>query len=623
MVSDPFALPLPGHPIARCFAKPLQVAMANVLGLTALSRVYRRLEPAASHNFLHRVIAALDIEVTVEAGGLARVPARGPLVLAANHPTGALDGLAVASALCGVRPDVRLLANHMLARIPEMHEHAFFVDPFGGPSAGSRSLAGLRAAHLWLRRGGALVVFPAGEVAHRLEDGVPIESAWEETMARLAQQTGAQILPVAVSGRNSRWFYRLGRLHAAIRTALLPRELLRACRTRVRVAVGQPISPVSIRDALSTREIVARTRTVVQAMTGVLSCAGDGTVRFAERDATMRFARRDDTACLGAEVACLDASACLVSSGPFRVFVATAEQIPHVLREIGRLRARAFSIAGEGNGAEVDLDRFDRDYHHLFVWDANAGRVAGAYRLGLTDRLVAARGVSSLYTQTLFAFGEPLIEQLPPAIELGRSFVAPEYQRHHQPLALLWKGIGQFVLRHPHYRVLFGPVSVSARYCDESRRFLASALQQQCGEPRLAAYVTPRHPLAGKPLRSAGRVPDDAALDDCIASIEPDGKGLPVLLRQYLRLGARVLGWSEDPNFGGVLDALMLVDLVQVAPARLAHYLGREGMDAYLARHREIPLSTPGNARFHSISPSPPSSSDAADGHVRPAEAAA
>lgn len=585
MVRDPFALPLPEYSIPRVLATTLRAASAQVLGLTALSRVYQSLDRGTSHDFIRSVLGALDVDVAVDAASLANVPLRGPVVLAANHPTGALDGLALAAAVRRVRPDVRLLANHMLSAIPEMHEHAFFVDPFGGPSAESRSLAGLRAAHLWLRRGGALVVFPAGEVAHHLENGVAIDSAWEETMARLAQQTGAVILPVAVSGRNSRWFYRLGRLHARLRTALLPRELLRARGTRVRVAIGRPIESRKNIDAVSLRDLVAQTRARVQTMTEGLARAEVSAVRVDSGVRIEPAEQRAEATRLATEVARLDASACLVSSGPFRVYVANADQIPHLLEEIGRLRARAFRLAGEGNGAEIDLDRFDRDYHHLFVWDERSGRVAGAYRLGLTDRLIAAHGTRGLYTQTLFQFGASLFEKLPPAIELGRSFVAVDYQRHHQPLALLWKGIGQFVLRHPRYRVLFGPVSVSARYRDASRGTLVAFLERHRLDHRLAACVRPRHPFIGRPTTFSAVAPDAEMLERTIAGLEPDGKGVPVLLRHYLRLGARALGCSTDPNFGGVVDALMMVDLADVEPAVLSRYLGRDGATDYLARH--------------------------------------
>lgn len=287
-----------------------------------------------------------------------------------------------------------------------------------------------------------------------------------------------------------------------------------------------------------------------------------------------------------AEIAALDVNSCFVSSGSFRVFCAAADQIPQTLREIGRLRAVTFRAAGEGTPADLDLDRFDSTYRHLFVWDDDQGVVVGAYRLGLSDRLVESAGIAALYTRTLFDFDERLLTQMPPAIELGRSFVRAEYQRQHQPLMLLWKGIGQFVRRHPHYRVLFGTVSISGRYRDGSRGLLVSFLEQHRLEHRLAPGVAPRHPFTSHRPMGGGASPDPHALDRTIASLEPDGKGVPVLLRQYLRLGARALGFGLDPDFGGVLDVLMMVDLAGVDPSALSRYLGGAEARAYLARHR-------------------------------------
>ena len=95
-----------------------------------------------------------------------------------------------------------------------------------------------------------------------------------------------------------------------------------------------------------------------------------------------------------------------------------------MLDEIGRLREIAFRAVGEGTGRARDLDVFDQTYRHLFVWDRQRHEIAGAYRLGATDEILAASGTAGLYTRTLFDYGDALLTQLGPALELGRSFVA-------------------------------------------------------------------------------------------------------------------------------------------------------------------------------------------------------
>jgi putative hemolysin len=190
---------------------------------------------------------------------------------------------------------------------------------------------------------------------------------------------------------------------------------------------------------------------------------------------------------------------------------------------------------------------------------------------------------------------KPLFERMGPAIELGRSFVCPAYQRNFAPLLLLWKGIAGFVSRHPHYRVLFGPVSISNDYAPVSRQLLVDYLDTVLLDKDLARLVKARK----KPARdhAAWLKSDIAALGDIetlsalVAGVERDGKGVPVLLRQYLKLGGRILGFNVDPDFNDAIDALLMVDLARCEPRVLQRYMGKEEAQAYLERHRPRPAA--------------------------------
>jgi putative hemolysin len=532
---------IPHDPLALDeLSRPVRWCLEWVLRLPELRALYRAVRTPdngdARSSFEQRVLNALDVRVDIATDDLARIPATGAVVFAANHPHGILDGLVAASVIRRVRPDVRVLTNHLLARIPELKELCLFVDPFGGARALSRSRTGLRAAHFWLQHGGALVVFPAGEVAHGpTVDGVYADSAWLATAMRLAETTHARIVTMQIAGRNSRLFYAAGIVHPRLRTALLAREFLKKRGSTVRIAVP---------------------------------------------------ATADD---IETEIARLRPSHRLVESGAFEVFCTAADAIPATLAEIGRLREIAYRGVGEGTGSEIDVDRFDRQYEHLILWDRGRRRVVGAYRLGRSDLIVQARGLDGLYTRSLFHYDEELLERLGgPALELGRSFVRQEYQKNYQALLMLWKGIGAFLVRHPQYRRLFGPVSISARYSDMSRRLLIAFLEQNHLDRELAPLVTPSHELGRQP---AGwrQTPVPAAIDDVnrlVAAWEHDGKGIPVLLRQYLKLNARVLGFNVDPAFGDALDALIVVDLADVPPSILGRYLGKEGAALFLPTGR-------------------------------------
>ncbi len=541
-------------------ARPI---LASLLGLSALQDLYRRLPAAAPEMFADLALHALRITIVNDGSEGSRIPARGPVIVAANHPHGALDGLALLSIVRRARPDVRLLANHWLAAIPELASLCFFVDPFGGRTAAERSRTGLRQAHLWLRQGGALIVFPAGEVAHdQAGHETPTEAPWQSTMARLARGTGAVVVPGHITGRNRPLFYWAGRLHAWLRTCLLPRELLRKQGTPVRVRLGVPLHPALFDSETSLTQAAAR----------------------ASRELGERV---DEDGAIAAEVAALPPAACLARAGDLQVFVAGAAQIPVTLGEIGRLRERTFRAVGEGTGHAVDLDDFDRSYLHLFAWDARTRCIVGAYRLGLVDRLVARRGPTALYTRTLFRYDQTLLDRLGPAIELGRSFVRLEYQRHHSALLILWRGIGQFVVRHPRYRRLFGPVSISASYQDASQQLLLSFLEQQHMDrelsPLVAAMAPPPRAPAGNSAGAAGGTLDE--VNRLVSAWEPDRKGVPVLLRHYLKLGGRVLAFNVDAAFAHALDTLMVLDLPAVERSLLARYFGDQEAARYLAHH--------------------------------------
>jgi hypothetical protein len=295
-------------------------------------------------------------------------------------------------------------------------------------------------------------------------------------------------------------------------------------------------------------------------------------------------------AALKAEIDALPSNQRLVDSGGFRVYCARASQIRWVLQEIGRLRELTFRAVGEGTGRCADVDLFDAYYLHMFLWNAREQTVVGAYRLGLVDEILACHGKRGLYTHSLFKYGAQLLDWLNPAIELGRSFVRAEYQRSFAPLLLLWCGIAQFVARSPRYVILFGPVSISGRYAPASRRLMVEYLSAYSADSRLASQVSPRRPFRDGMRTSASDVGEPAPRDidelsRRISQIEPDGKGLPVLLRQYLRVGGRLLGFSIDRKFANALDGLIMVDLREVDSMVLARYMGKSGSATFRAYH--------------------------------------
>jgi putative hemolysin len=272
------------------------------------------------------------------------------------------------------------------------------------------------------------------------------------------------------------------------------------------------------------------------------------------------------------EIAELPPEQRLLESGRWLVAVADAGEIPELLREIGRLRERTFRAVGEGTGRELDLDRFDALYRHLLVWDRRENLLAGAYRLADTEAFRPGALPGVLYTHSLFAYGRPFLARLGPALELGRAFVRPEYQRCSRALALLWQGIATLLARSPRPRRLFGAVSISARYTPRSRGLIAAALLEHHRHEPSRGLVRARVPfeLADTGPRDLRGLGDVTALDAAVSALEPDGAGLPVLVRRYLELGGEFAAFHVDEDFGGTLDGLMILDPARADGARLA-----------------------------------------------------
>ena len=287
---------------------------------------------------------------------------------------------------------------------------------------------------------------------------------------------------------------------------------------------------------------------------------------------------------LKSEVDSLPEASLFASQGELDVYLVSAQEIPEILPEIGRLREISFQAVGEGTGNEIDLDEFDEHYQHLFLWDRSREQVAGAYRLAPTDKIIASHGPKGLYCSTLFDFEDTFLEHLNPSLELGRSFVTPDYQKSLAPLLALWKGIATYVSRNPQYHRLFGPVSISQDYTPLSQDIIVKFLRENRWNKELGPLVKPLNPFPGNPEIS----PLLESIDQVSARVsesEADGKGIPILLKQYLKLNATLLEFNLDPAFSNCLDALILVDLHEAPSAVLSRYMGKEAL-AYFKRSK-------------------------------------
>ena len=559
------ALP-PGFPAA------LGRAASLLLGFDKAGRAYETVRAAGdARHLFERLLEFIEVTYSATPADLQQFPRKGPAVIVANHPFGILEAVVLATVVRQIRPDVKILASELLQTIPELS---------------GLLVPGLPHAMQFLNEGGLLIVFPAGAVSHyQWSERASVDPPWDAAIAQmitLAAKTGRPpvVVPVFVPGSNSLAFHAAGMVHPGLRTALLARELFNKQRAAVELRVGRAVSFEKLAALPSDLERIQylRWRTYLLANRHSFK-PNTKAPRKRNRAVMEEVITPISPSALAADVEQLPPACLLDRSGDLCVYLAHAAQLPRLLLEIGRLREVTFRQAGEGTGRSLDLDQFDERYLHLFVWNAAKREVAGAYRLKAT------KGNSALYTRTLFQFDERFLNAMGPAIELGRSFIRVEYQKGFAPLLLLWKGIGKFIAANPRYKILFGPVSISKQYQAVSRELMIAFLEKRAGVAEWMGLVRGRN--APPKTQSSVRCRDVEELSDVISDLEPTQAGIPVLLRQYLKLGGKLLGFNVDPEFSDVLDGLIVVDLTKTEPKLLERYLGRAEAASFLNFHKE------------------------------------
>ena len=559
--------------------------------------LYRRVQCSPEGFRLENLLKEMRVGLRLDTADQARIPTTGPVVVVANHPCGMLDGAILAVLLTRVRLDVKVFTSLLPADVPELEQHCISVDPSHTDHFAESNRRAVREALSWLQQGGMVAMLPACEVPHWLPPVQIADPQWNDTAVRLIRRSRASALPVYFCGHDNLRLQLLGMFHPKLRTAFLLQEFLQQEGKTVEVRVGSEITSNAVDAMGSDREAIEylRWRTYLLAKRSKPSRSRSTVLRSPLASRTHRpIAAAAPSDLLAEELSRLPENRCLAENGDLAVYLGTAHEMPLLVREIGRLREVTFRSVGEGTGKSLDLDRFDDYYWHLLLWHKTKRELVGAYRAGNTKEILAEHGIRGLYTSTLFRYDERLFQKLAPALELGRSFVRLEYQRQYAPLLLLWKGIASLVAMRPEISVLFGAVSISNDYSKASREMIYRFFESRMQEDELTGLIEPRRPFRPARLRPwdcrsmCHLLRDLDDLSQPINDVEADGKGLPILLRQYARIGGRLISFNVDRQFSNVLDGLVVVDLRQTDPAVLERYMGREAAARFWKIHAVV-----------------------------------
>ena len=520
---------------------------------------------ARGFEFVDKVLDYFDFSYSLSHVDRMNIPSSGRVVIIANHPLGALDGLALLKLIGEVRRDVRIVANDVLSHFEQLSSLFLPVDNLGN---GTKKKDIERIIHS-LQNEEAVIVFPAGEVSRAGMTGIK-DGKWNSGFLRFSRKANAPVLPIYLGGKNSPLFYGVSYIHKSLSSLLLAREMFNKQSTIIPIRIGQAI-PYSHIDAvpISTTEKSKLVRKHLY--------------RIAKRKSPLfntekTIVHPQDRRLLKQELKASELLGETVDGKKIYLFDHCPDSA--VMQEIGRLREISFRCVGEGTGKNKDLDKYDHYYRHIILWDEDDLEIAGAYRLAEAHKLIHDSN-SPLYSETLFQYGEAMHPYFEQGIELGRSFVQPRYWGRRS-LDYLWYGIGAYLKKHPNVRYLFGPVSLSNRYPKPAKDMLVWFYQHYFSDNnRLAKAHTP-YELSSKESVLTVFIGDDYQADFKILKEQLNylGVSVPTLYKQYSELcttgGVRFMDFGIDANFNYCVDGLVMVDTHFIKEKKHQRYVGNK-----------------------------------------------
>lgn len=549
---------------------PGEIASAFIMWFLGFNRINKKYSRFAQYNgreFTTALLKEFGVQYELDDRELQNIPQEGPFIFVSNHPYGAIDGVILVNIFSSVRPDIKIVTNFILSNIPNLKDFFFPVNPFENSKELKSSFTGLRMANEHLRSGGCLGLFPAGEVSTHYGSAIIRDKEWQHSIIKLVKNAGVPVIPVYCHGTNSRFFHTIGKIHPVLRTIRLPGELLNKKGRVVSVRIGRPISPSEINDYKDIKSLGQYLKSRSYALEANVK-KEKGWIADKE---IIPIALPKNRRALMKEILSLPHNKLLFTTGHYACYLTDSASIPLMMHELGRRREESFRAIGEGTGKPLDLDGYDEYYKHLILWDKQKTRLVGAYRLGFGKEIIKSKGVKGLYSNTLFGYEKPMLDILNQAIELGRSFVVPDYQKEPLPLVLLIKGLFYSVLNNPEIRYLMGPVSISSWYPKFYRSLIIYYLQQNFSVKELERYIIPKNPFFPDYLRCSvdhlmmNKMDSIEKFDRYLMRLSNNEYRLPTLVKKYLKINSRIIKFNVDPDFNYCVDGLVLLDLLQIS----------------------------------------------------------
>lgn len=559
----------------------LAPVLDRILGINKLNAIYQKqkLSGLDKQAFCQELLAGLGVTVLGGDKVVEKIPKTGKCIVVCNHPYGMVEGVIIAQLLSAYRSDTKVMANIALKTFKEINDCFIFANPLK-PSAAINATA-IKQCYQHVENEGLLVIFPAGRVSFYQNDNKIISDGhWNRLAIKIAEKTQAPILPIFISGTNSTLFHRLGRLYYRFRLLMLAHEMFKLQGHKITLSANNLITAKQLKtfDTTTQKNSLMRLQCYLNDKKYFTPWPQSDSLEDKNVPTLLPVAEKTNSDLIKSELAQLPNKQNLVSFKHYRVYYGYQAQIPNCVKEITRLRELTFRELAEGSGQAYDTDKFDATYMHLFIFDNKNEQITGAYRIGQTDLLQKQGGLEKLYLSQMFNFEENFINQHQPCLEMGRSFIITSEQKSFHSLLLLWKGIGAFVCQNPQYRTLYGTVSLSKLYDPRSVAIMEKTMVNKADSVTAKkAFKGNLHPEVEHFIEHEALNLD--ALSTMVTALEQDGKDIPVLLKQYYKLGANFHCMAIDGNFNQTPGLLLSVHLPSAPERLLKLYLGDKKAD--------------------------------------------
>ena len=555
---------------------PIVSAVMRLAKINKVNDLYDKIKDLEGQEFFDKLLEELNVKYLAFQEDLAKIPKTGPFILVSNHPLGALDGVIMCKILTEIRPDFKVMGNFLLTKIKPMEPYVISVNPFEKRKEAYSSMSGMREALKHLSEGGCLGIFPAGEVSNKNNEYNEIlDKEWQEPALKLIKKAQVPVVPMYFHAKNSKLFYNVSKIHPDLQTLMIPAEMVNKREKPIKIRIGKPVTPKILNEYETPKELgeflkkkVYMMKSYFEDRKSVAEFLKVKNLNISPKEEVVVQNIIDETPL--AEILAdrenlrKKEGKMLFSNGDYEVYFTKFDEIPAMMREIGRQRELTFRAVGEGTNLPFDLDEYDKHYHHLILWDNVAQKIAGAYRMALGSEVMKNYGINGFYTNSLFDFDQELQPFFKKVIEMGRAYISIEYQQKPLPLFLLWRGIVHVCLRNPEHKFLMGGVSISNRFSDFSKSLMIEFMRSHYFDPVVAQYVHPKNDYKvylsdrDKSLFFEGLDDDLNKFDKLIDDFEPEMR-LPVLIKKYIKQNAKVVAFNVDPNFNDAIDGLMYI----------------------------------------------------------------